>query len=570
MAVGESVQTSGDSEFRSERTELEAELAGLKTDRYSWWVAWGQLAGYILPRRYRWLVTPNQMNRGAPINGAIMDSTGTIAARVLASGMMSGITSPTRPWFKLRVSGYGADEVNPVNIWLASCEKRMMHVFQESNFYNAIAIVYMDLAVFGTAPMIIYEDFDEIIQCYNPCAGEYYVWNDSRLYAGGLAREMTMTARQLVKEFGLKNCSMDVQNLWKNKGAGLSREIAVVHFIKPNDGQMPSRFKWYEAYYERGATGTDKEFLRKRGFFDAPFICPRWDTSGNDAYGRSVGMDALGDIKQLQQETKRKAQAIDKLANPPMVADVELKNQPASTLPGGVTYVSKKDGIGFTPAYTNFRPPVAEMMQDITMIQQRIKDIFFNDLFLMISSLDTVRTATEIDARREEKLVMLGPVLERFQTEGLDPVIDRVFAIMSRRGLFEDAPPEIANAPIEIEYVSMLAEAQRAANTTGMERFLAQVGNIAGVHPEVLDIPNWDRMLTRYGMVLGNDPSDINTADEIAQIRVAKAKAQQATQMNQVSDTSKGFADAAKNLSQTDVGGGTNALQAMLGGGPAA
>ena len=38
----------------------------------------------------------------------------------------------------------------------------MMHVFQESNFYNAIAIVYLDLAIFGTAPMIIYEDFENI------------------------------------------------------------------------------------------------------------------------------------------------------------------------------------------------------------------------------------------------------------------------------------------------------------------------------------------------------------------------------------------------------------------------
>src|SRR6266576_427752 len=568
MAVGASPQTSS-SPYATERSELESELAGLKTERYSWWTAWAQLATYLLPRRYRWLVTPNQMNRGSPINGAIMDSTGTIAARVLASGMMSGITSPTRPWFKLRIAGYGKDEINPVNIWLAECEKRMMHVFQESNFYNAAAVMYMDLAIFGTSPVIIYEDFENVIQCYNPCAGEYYVWNDSKLFAGGLAREMVMTCRQIVQEFGLDNCSQSIKNSYRTGGASLSQEYKVIHFIKPNTGQMNSRFAWYECYFEEGASGNDPEWLRKRGFFDAPFICPRWETTGNDAYGRSVGMDALGDVKQLQQETKRKAQAIDKLANPPMVADVELKNQPASTLPGGVTYVSKKEGVGFTPAYQNFRPPVAEMMQDITMIQQRIKEIFFNDLFLMISNLDTVRTATEIDARREEKLVMLGPVLERLQTEAQDPIIDRVFSIMSRGGLLPDAPPEISNAPIQVEYVSMLAAAQSAANTTGIERFLAQVGNIAGVHPEVLDIPNWDRMITGCGMVLGNDPTDINTEDEIAQIRAEKAKAQQAAQMNQVADTSKGFADAAKNLSQTDVGGGTNALQAMFQGGPA-
>ena len=556
------------SAYPNKRAELEAELSGLQAERYSWWVTWAQLATYLLPRRYRWLVTPNQM-RGSPINGAIMDSTGTIAARVLASGMMSGITSPTRPWFKLRISGYGADEVNPVNIWLAEVEKRMMHVFQESNFYNAMAVMYMDLAIFGTAPVLIYEDFENVIQCFNPCAGEYYVWNDNNLMAGGLAREITMTIRQCVSEFGLGNCSQNIRNLYDRRGPALTQEVSIVHFIKPNDGAVPRQFKWYECYFEKGAIAGDDEplFLRKRGFYDAPFICPRWETSGNDAYGRSVGMDALGDVKQLQQETKRKAQAIDKLANPPMVADVELKNQPASTLPGGVTFVARKDGVGFKPAYENFRPPVAEMMQDITQIQQRIKEIFFNDLFLMISNLDTVRTATEIDARREEKLVMLGPVLERLQTEAQDKAIDRVFGIMSRGGLFPPAPPEIAKQPIQVVYVSMLAEAQNAANTTGMERFLAQVGNIAGVHPDVLDIPNWDRMMTRYGLVLGNEPSDINTAEEIAAIRAAKAKAQQAAQANQAADTTQGFASAAKNLSETDVGGGTNALQAMLGGG---
>lgn len=553
--------------YASPRSELEAELAGLKTDRYSWWQHWAALATYILPRRYRWLVTPNQNSRGSPINGAIFDSTGTIAARTLASGMMSGITSPTRPWFKLRIVGFGSDEVNPVNRWLASCERRMLHVFQESNFYNAAAVMYMDLAVFGTAPLIIYEDYERVIQCYNPCAGEYYIWNDFRLMPGGIAREMTMTARQMKEQFGEKNLSIEVQNTLQQKGAGMSREFLVVHFIKPNYGQVPRHFKWYECYFEPGQPvgGGAPEFLLERGFYEQPFISSRWETSGNDAYGRSVAMDALPDIKQLQQETKRKGQAIDKLANPPMVADVELKNKPASTLPGGVTFVTKPNGVGFKPAYENFRPPVQEMMQDIGEIQQRVKDTFFNDLFLMISSLDTVRTATEIDARREEKLVMLGPVLERLQTEAQDPIIERVFGIMSRRGLFEPPPPELAEggAQIEIEYVSMLAEAQRAANTTGMERFLAQLGNVGAVKPEVLDIPHWDRMLTRYGMVLGNDPADLKSEAELQAFREqqAKAKAQQ-TAMASIPPA----ADAAKVLSETQVGGGQSALQQILYG----
>lgn len=553
------------SPFNNKRSELDAELQGLKTERYSWWIYWGEVARFLLPRRYRWLVTPNQMNRGSPINGAIMDATGTIAARVLASGMLAGVTSPTRPWFKLRIAGYGADEVNPVNIWLADCERRMLHVFQESNFYNAMGVMFFDLAVFGTAPMLIYEDKENVIQCYNPCAGEYYVANNKRLMVGSFFREFTYTARQCVDEFGLEQCTQSIKNAYKSAGASLAQEFVIYHSIKENypGSGVPQHFKHCEYYWEQGATGEDPEFLRKRGFFETPFICPRWETSGNDAYGRSVGMDALGDTKQLQAETKRKAQAIDKLANPPMVADVELQNKPASLLPGGVTYIAKKDGVGFKPAYENFRPPVNEMMQDLQDLQRRIKEIFFNDLFLMISSLDTVRTATEIDARREEKLVMLGPVLERLQTEALDIIIDRTWDIMTRKRLFLDPPPEVSGATIEIQYVSMLAEAQRAANTTGIERFLAQLGNVGAVHPEALDIPNWDRMLSRYALVLGNDPADINTKEELEAIRKAKANQAKAAQ---ALEAGPAIVEGAKTLSETDVGGGQSALNMMLFG----
>ena len=56
----------------------------------------------------------------------------------------------------------------------------MMLVFQESNFYNSVATVYFDLVVFGTSVMLIYEDFDNVIHCYNPCFGEYYLDNDGK------------------------------------------------------------------------------------------------------------------------------------------------------------------------------------------------------------------------------------------------------------------------------------------------------------------------------------------------------------------------------------------------------
>lgn len=558
------------------KKQAEGRLMGLRTNRYSWWTHGRELADYLLPRRYRWLITPNMMARGSPINQHILDSTGTLAARNLASGMMSGISSPTRPWFKLKIGRIDSTMTSPVSLWLAECERLMMLVFQESNFYNAVAIFYFDLVVFGTAVILIYEDFDDVIRCYNPCFGEYYVDIDGKYRPTILYREFTQTVSAVAKEFGLENCSAEVQRAVAEGGSSLTREIVIAHGIEPNeDGAkfgFSKSFAMREFYWEWGGSASPQNggtsargFLRKRGYHEAPNITVRWDLVSNDAYGRSPGMDALPDVKQLQLEVRRKAQAIDKLVNPPMVADIQLKNQPASLLPGGVTYVSgmTTGKVGFAPVYT-VNPPVSEIMEDLNEVRQRIKETFFNNLFQTISQFETRSnvSATEIDARRAESLVMLGPVLERIAHEGQSNWIDRTFAIMSRAGIFPDPPAEIAGKNIDIEFVSMLATAQSAAATGGIERLLQISGGLAGVDPAVMDNIDIDFAIDKYSSLMNNDPRLIRSPEQLAGIRQAR---QQQQEQQQKADMAEKMAAGAKTLSETNVGGGKNALQAMSG-----
>ena len=551
------------------RIYADSKLAGMRIRRYSWWLHWRELADFILPRRYRWLVVSNQMNRGSPINHNIIDSTGTLAARVLASGMMAGITSPTRPWFKFSIEHLKDDQA--VGAWLAECERRMMAVFQESNFYTAMAVMYFDLVVFGTAVVIVYEDYENVIHCFNPCAGEYFLELDSRFQVNQLAREFTLTHQQIADQFGIENVTDDVKasvNSTKNPGMSGQRthEKLVMHMIEPNDGfpgLVPKAFRFREAYWEWGSP-RDK-LLRVRGFHEWPGMCPRWDVVSNDAYGRSPGMDALGDIKQLQQETRRKAQAIDKMVNPPMIADVQLKNQPASTIPGGWTYVAGLDNqrVGAKPLYT-VMPPIAEMKQDIAEVQARIKITFHNDLFTGITDLQTVRTATEIDARREEKMVLLGPVLERIIGEGLGKAIDRVWGIMTRGRLLPPPPPQLGNLPthVQVDYISMLALAQRGLATAGIEKLWGFAGSLAAARPDVLDNLDEDETIDEYADALGVSPKLLRDKKLVDQMRQQKQQAAAAAQAGQLGQAA---VQGAQTLSQTDVGGGRNALQVMLG-----
>src|SRR5208337_5022128 len=174
-----------------------------------------------------------------------------------------------------------------------------------------------------------------------------------------------------------------------------------------------------------------------------------------------------------------------------MVADVSMKNEPASLLPGGVTYVANLAQSGFKPAY-QVPPNIRGAEEKIAKAEERINRAFFADLFLMISQLDTVRTATEIIERKQEKMLMLGPFLERSQFELINPMIERVFAMMFRAGLIPPAPPEIRGRAFDIETISTLADAQKSTATTGIERGVQFIGNLMAANPAVGDNLDWD------------------------------------------------------------------------------
>lgn len=549
------------------RRAVDGRMAGLYQDRYSYWVHWREISDVMMPRRYRWFITPNLATRGSPINARIVDTTIIKAHQVASAGMMAGITSPARPWFRAALHGMELDEYTPERRWLAECESRMMRVCAESNFYTAAHTVYEDLLAFGTAPMIVDEDYEDVIRCYNPCAGEYFVANSDRLQIDSFYRQITMTARAVVQWFGRENCSEAVLKLVDSPNAGNNdKEIIVAHGVEPYDKQKHGSWpvgddkKFIEVYWEYGS-GQGK-LLRIKGYHEFPVMVPRWYLVSNDAYGRSPGMDALGEAKQLMVEQRRKAQGIDKMVNPPLRAHISLKNQPASTLPGALTYVASVDNSqGIAPIYT-VNPQIKDLVEDIHEVQQRIRELFFADVFLMISQLEKVKSATEINARQQEKMLMMGPMLERFQNEFLTPFLNRLFNIMLRAGLFPPVPPSLQGKFISFEYVSILSQAQKGSQTTAIERMLGMIGSVAQVWPEAKDNIDIDETIDEYANALVVNPKIVVDKKAVAKIRLQRAAQMQ---KQQAMENSMAMAEGAKTLSETKTGAGKSALDMILG-----
>ncbi len=562
---------------------LESRLGALRSWRWSFWVYWRVLAEFFLPRRYIWLAVANRMWRGSPINDAIIDSTGLLAVRTCASGMWTGLTSPSRPWFKLGIALPWIQLDADGKAWLEDTEQRLYAVLHQSNFYNMMAQAFQDTTVFGTAPLIIYEDAEDVIRLYLPCAGEYYLQVGSRLNVTVLNREFTLTVAQIVEQFTLERCPPDVASMWATGGGSLDTEFVVCHSIEPNfDLQskrggkskvqvVPPHFVYRETYWLKGVKADQP--LSLKGFVMQPFFTLRWSTVSNDAYGRSPCMDALGDNKQVQLETRRKAEFIEKGVRPPMGADPILKNEPASIMPGQITYFPT-DGSprkGFFPLFEPNAQWLGALTQDIDKVNSRIERCLYVDLFMAITRMEGVqpRNQLELTKRDLERLQELGPVIDLAEGE-LSIAIRRVLDIMVRRNMLKPKPKSLDNVPLKINYTSILRLAQRAAESVAMKDTLQTAGQLslaaknAGV-PDPLRILDLDKSMRHYADLNGYPADCLYTEDEVKQHDQIRAEENQKAAV-----PAEGLAavDAAKTLSDTQLPGGNTALGAMLGATP--
>jgi hypothetical protein len=521
----------------------------LKQERSSWWSQWQELSSYILPISGRFFV--QDRNKGNRRGNNIYDSTGTRALRILGAGMMAGATSPARPWFRLATADPDLNQYHPVRVWLDDVTRLMQTVFQKSNTYRSLHGIYEELGCFGTAAAIILLDYKNIIHHYVLTAGEYAIATDYQGKVCTIYREFERPVSEVVKEFGYDQCSTAVKNMF-DRGQ-LDQWVGIIHAIEPRADRDISKIdnrnmKWASYYME--ASGNENKFLRESGFNHFPSVVPRWAISGGDIYGNSPAMESLGDIKQLQHEQLRKAQCIDYKTKPPLQIPNSLKNRDVDMLPGGATYYDVTNTNNTIKSLFEVNLDLQHLLMDIQDVRERIRGSFFADLFLMLANSENTRmTATEVAERHEEKLLMLGPVLERLHNELLDPLIEITFSHMMQAGILPPPPEQIEQGmEINVEFVSMLAQAQRAVGANSVDRWMGNLGAVAQFKPDVLDKFDSDYWSEAYADMLGVDPKMIVATDKVALIRKgreeAQAKAQQAAEAEQQSKTIKNLGGA--------------------------
>jgi hypothetical protein len=545
MAVAESTG------YTTKRSDIVNRWGSLQNERSSWISHWTDLTKVLLPWSGRYFA--QDRNRGGKRNNEIIDNAASRALKVMAAGLMAGATSPARPWFRLAASDPDLNKVQSVKIWLDDAAKRVMAVFQDSNTYRALHQIYEELGVFGTAASIVLDDFDTVIHHYPLTVGEYAIAANDRGQVDTLYREFDDTVRNVVKRFGFENCSTATQQLFKRGDpTGLDQWVTIIQAIEPRNERDVTKadaknMAWRSCYIEKG--GNEEKVLRESGYPHFPVLAPRWAVSGGDIYGNSPGMESLGDARALQHLQKRKGQVIDYQTMPPLQAPTALRNLDVEMLPGGVTFIDSSTPHGGIRSAFEASLDLGAALEDIRDVRDRINRSFFADLFLMLAnSTDQSKTATEVAELHEEKMLMLGPVLERLQTELHKPLVEMTFDRLMAVGGLPQPPEELHGMTIGVEFVSMLAQAQKMIGTNASDRFVGGVRAVAEIKPEVLDKFDSDAWADSYSDMLGVDPRLVKDTEEVAKLRDARNRAnaakEQAAMMEQQANTANKLAGA--------------------------
>lgn len=505
---------------------------------------WRAIAHNLLPRHSRFFA--DNRNQGGDRNQNIIDSAGTRALRVLSAGMMAGMTSPARPWFRLSLPDSDLAQSHNVRVWLDDVTKLILRVFAKSNTYNTLHGMYRELGGFGTGVTVVRPNFDRVIH-HNPMTvGEYALDVDDEGIVNKLGREFKLTVEQAAQWFGLSALSRTARNAYDTSNYGY--ETTILHLIEPNPDRNPrsagrSSMAFRSTYWDHKEADNNHGLLSEGGFRRFPALAPRWDLLWGDVYGSSPAMDALGDLLQLQHNQMSKAKVIDYGVDPPLQVPSALRGH-GDFLPGGVSYYdAPAPNAGVRPAFEVKLDPNV-LLEDIRDVRDRINSAFYADMFLMIAQADKDMTATEVAERHEEKLLMLGPVLERLHNELLSPLVTMTFERCLEVGIVPPVPEELQGQPLEVEFVSMLAQAQKAVQVNSVDRLIGHVGMLAGGVGDTspFDKIDTDKSIERYADMLGVDPDLIVSGEQVALVRQQRAEAVQQAQQAQMAEQMAGAA----------------------------
>tara|TARA_R110002051_G_scaffold2646_1_gene14126 strand:- start:16345 stop:18018 length:1674 start_codon:yes stop_codon:yes gene_type:complete len=536
----------------------------LKDKRQNWDNLWDEVAHFVLPTKADFI---SRREGGAKRDQELYDSTAITSNQTLASGLHGALTAPSGRWFHIR---FREDQLNKDDAaieWVEDSVDRIYKAIEESNFNSEVNELYLDLCCFGTAAMLVETGKtanQDVLNFRTVHLSEVAIAENVDGQVDTIYRSLKFTARQAKQLFPTEDLGESIERALQDKP---DKEFDFIHAVYPREGVEPVELAagkdrpWASCWVQV----KDKKLIREDGYYENPWLVPRWSKLSGDVYGFSPAMMARADIRTLNAAKLFEMRAWEKSIDPPTLASYNGIIGDLRLDPGGLTYV--RDINGIKPMQNGAQWQVSQIKS--SELITNIRRAFFNDQLQLHEGPNM--TATEVRARMELMQQILGPVVGRLQSEFLNPLIQRVFMVMFRAGLFKQPPASLMQASgskLDVEYVSPLARAQKMEEVFAVERWFQQLGGMAQVDPTVLDVVDFSKMGRMLAKRLGV-PAEVMKSEEEMQKMMMQRQQEQAQQQQmmqrQVALDQTGqaaqVAGAIDEVGQESVGGVVQGLQ---------
>ena len=523
----------------------------MESQRQTWENHWQEILDYVMPRKAE---VSFQRSKGEKRTEVLFDSTAVTACTLLAASLQGTLTSPSLPWFSLKLRDQDLNQERDIQVWLEDTASRMYDVFNESNFNTEVHELYLDLVSIGTGALFVEESrkgFNEEGVHFNALhIKEYFIAENINGKVDTLYRKYKLTARQAVQEFGEDNVGEKVLEAAKEKP---DKIFNFIHAVEPTEdyeratGKSATKLPFHSCH----VCMEDKMKVRVGGYNEFPYLVPRWSKATGEIFGRSPSYNALPDIKTVNKAVEIGLKAWAKAIDPPLLVQDDGVIGRVRMTPGGITVV-RNDG-AIKPLQIGSNWQITDMKEN--QLRTAIRQAYYSDQLQLQEGPQM--TATEVQVRYELMQRLLGPTLGRFQTEFLNPLIERIFGIMLRNDALLERPEMLTEAEIDIEYVGPLARSQRMEEVTAIDRLYELVFGVAQADPSIMDLINHDVAMRARATLLGVPKTILRGQDEVDAIREQRAEQQQMQQQmamqQQQSEIQKTQGEAASNMADPAV-----------------
>jgi len=464
--------------------------------------------------------------------------------------MHSSLTSPATPWFTLKFDDDEANKDDQATEWLEECAERMGSAFSDSNFSTQASEMYNDLCAFGTGAMFV-EAATQVdnfkLQFHALHLGSVCIAENADGTVDTVYHKRMMSARQAVQRWEKSGKLEKIKSAMERNP---DKEFAFLHCVMPNEDYQPDnplpnpKYRRYISYW---VAVDDKEIVETNGYYEMPYLVPRWGKVTGDTYGYGPGILARADIRTINEAKRYELAAWEKSIDPPLMASATGIIGDLHLEPSGLTFVRDMQSLAPLTQATQWQAVQIKSNE----LHDNIKSIYLIDQLQMGPQKHNT-TATEIEIRYSLMNRVLGPTMGRLQQEFLNPLIERVFGIMYRSGRFKDAPETVADDNIDIEYQGPLARNQRMEDASAIERLFGVAAQWAQLDPNALDIIDVNGAMRILAERYGVPAKALNGEAEVEDAQMARAQ-QQAEQEQMAMESAMAQTQATQASGMKDV-----------------